>query len=181
MLSDAAGEHDEVNSVHHGCELADVLDDAVSQHLEGKLAPHVACIGAGIQVTGIGGHSGNAEEAALLVHYLGHLIRSEIVLLHQIRDDVRVNAAASGTHDHSVKRGESHRSVDGLAVQDSGDGTSVAEMAGDDSGIVHVQAGELCALLGHELMTGSMRTVLADPVLGIILVRKAVHECVWRY
>ena len=53
-------------------------------------------------------------------------------------------------------------------------------MAGYDSGIVHVQAGELGTLLSHELVAGSVRTVLADPVFGIILVRKAVHVSVWR-
>ena len=121
MLADASGEHDEVNSVHHGCKLAYVLDDTISQHLEGELASLVTGIGAGIQVTGIGRNSGNAEETAFLVHYLGHLVRSEIVLLHQIRDNVRVNAAASGSHNYSVKRGETHRGINGLAVQDSCD------------------------------------------------------------
>ena len=48
-------------------------------------------------------------------------------------------------------------------------------MAGNDLGVLQVDAGQLGGLAGHILVAGAVGAVLADPVLLIILVGQAVH------
>ena len=54
-------------------------------------------------------------------------------------------------------------------------------MAGDDLGIVHIQATELCTYAGHKLVGSAVGAVAAYAVFLIILVRQAVHVCVGRH
>ena len=54
-------------------------------------------------------------------------------------------------------------------------------MAGDDLGIVYVQAAEFCAYAGHELMGCAVGAVTAYAVFLIILIGQAVHICVGRH
>ncbi len=54
-------------------------------------------------------------------------------------------------------------------------------MAGDDFGIVDIQARELGAHTGHELVGGAVRTITADAVFFIVFVRQAIHIGIGRH
>ena len=54
-------------------------------------------------------------------------------------------------------------------------------MAGDDFGIVDIQARKLGAHTGHKLVGGAVRTVAADAVFFIVFVRQAIHVGVGRH
>ncbi len=76
------------------------------------------------------------------------------------------------------ERGEAHGRVHALAVLDGADGAAGAQVAGDDLGVLEVQAGELGAHAGDELVARAVRAVAADAVLLVVLVREAVHVSV---
>ena len=71
--------------------------------------------------------------------------------------------------------------VHALAVLDGADGAAGAQVAGDDLGILEIQAGELGAHAGDELVARAVRAVAADAVLLVVLVREAVHVRVSRH
>ena len=52
----------------------------------------------------------------------------EILLAHQIDKYARIEIAASRSHYHSARRGQTHTGVDGLTVFNGGDADAIAEM-----------------------------------------------------
>ena len=68
--------------------------------------------------------------------------------------------------------------IDGSAVADSGDGGASSEVAGNDAELIC--ASELCAALGDEAMTGSMKSVAPNSVFGFPLPRnRKAGICYW--
>ena len=54
-------------------------------------------------------------------------------------------------------------------------------MAGDNLGIVDIQAREACAFVGDVIVRGAVGAVAADVVLAVVLVRQGVHIGVFRH
>jgi len=181
VLADACGEDDEVYAVE-GCDIrSDEFDDVVGELLEHELGPGVACVGCLVKFAGVGTDAAEAQEAALLVHYVGHLIGGDVVLLHEVGDYIAVHIAAAGSHNHAFQRGEAHGGVDALAVEDGRYGGSVADVAGDNLGVVDVQTAEAGTLAGYILVRCAVGAVAAYMVVGVVLVRKGVHVGVVRH
>ena len=67
-------------------------------------------------------------------------VRSEVLLLHDVGNDIGVDRAAACSHYHTLERGESHRSVDALAIKDGGNRAAVSDVAGDDLAVIDIQA-----------------------------------------
>ena len=109
------------------------------------------------------------------------LVGGDAELVLQVDDGVRVDVAHAGAHDHALERGKAHGSVHALAVLDGADGAAGAQVAGDDLGVLDIQARELGAHAGDELVARAVRAVAADAILLVVLVREAVHVGVSRH
>ncbi len=181
MLTNTSGEDNEVYSVHSGYIRADVLDNIVGELLEYELGLRVSSVGQFVQFAGIRSFGGKTQETGFAVEDGGHLVRVYTQFLLQVQHGVGVNITHAGTHNHTLQRGEAHGSVYALAVLDGADGTAGAQVAGDDLGVVNIQACELGAHTGHELVGGAVSTVTANAVFLIILVRQTVHVGVGRH
>ena len=151
VFADTGSEDDHVHAVHGRSVSADVLTDTIDQHIAGDAGVAVALIGGSVDVAHIAGNAAQAQQAALLVEHLQHFVDVfnfgvAIFILGVVHNELQhggIQAAAAGTHDDALQRGDTHAGVHALAVIHRAHGRTVAQMAGDhfQVGIVQVLGG----------------------------------------
>ena len=151
VLAHAGCEHNGIKTVHCRCIGADELLNLICHNggsFYGICAVLVVLADRLLEVAGVGGVTVSyAEEAALLIHVVVHLIGSEPLILHNEGDDSRVDGAAACAHLYAVKRRKAHARVDALAALNCGNGCAVSDMAGDYLGVLCWLAEQLYHLL----------------------------------
>ena len=151
------------------------MGQAVDEHVIGFLCVLVAVVAGGFDVAHVAGNSGNAEEAALLVHHGVHLLGGHAGHLHEEGDDGGVHVAAARAHDEAHQRREAHGRVDDFAAVNGAEGAAVAEVAVDDLRLGGIEAEEFAGVVIDELVAGAMEAVFADGILFIVFARDGVH------
>jgi len=175
ILAYSRGKYDCVKTVHCGGIGTDELLDLVCKNIDCKLCSVVTLGNCGVKIAAIGRNTGNAKEAALLVHKGVHLVGSEAFLLHYKGYDRGVHIAATGTHYNACKRSKAHAGIDALTALNCGDGGTVTKVAGDDLGLFCGLVKKLYALCGNVAMGGAVCAVAADLILLVHLVGDAVN------
>lgn len=175
VFSDAGCEYDEVHAVHLCDESSDLFHDVVHELVDREFALGVALLCGFNHVTHVGTLTVESDESGLLVHDVRHLVGGESLFLHDVGDYVGIDGAAARSHDHALKRGESHGGVYALAILDCSHGTSVADVAGDDLAVVDVKTCELCTLSADIVVGRAVCAVSPYSVFLIILVGECVH------
>ena len=97
----------------------------------------------------------------------------EVIL--QVVDHRGIQIAAAGAHHQTGQRGHAHRGVDNFTLVDSGDGRTVAQMAGDELQALNRLLQELGSAVADVLVAGAVEAVAADTVLLIVLIGDGVH------
>ena len=93
----------------------------------------------------------------------------------QVVDHRGVQVAAAGAHHQAGQRGHAHGGVHDLALVHSGNGGTVAQMAGDQLQALNGLFQILGSLVCNILVAGAVEAVTADTVLLIVLVGDGVH------
>ena len=174
VLADTRGKYEGVNTVELSYVRADDLLDVVGEDLESESRSVIATVCRSGDISAVAGYTGYAEQTGLGVKELLNLGCGESFLLHNIRNNGRVDRAASCTHGHTVIGSEAHRGVNRLAARGSGDGGAVAKVTGDDLGIL--VADELCYLTADKSVGSTVEAVTTDLILFVKLVRKGVYK-----
>ena len=104
-----------------------------------------------------------------------HLVGGESLLLHDIEDSGRVDVAGAGTHHQSLQRCKSHSGVDALAILDSTDRPSVADVAGDEAIVIGVKSEDLAGAVADISVAGTVEAVATDLILVVEAARDGVH------
>ena len=102
------------------------------------------------------------------------------LLLH-VGHNAGINVAAAGAHQHAGQRGQAHAGIHALAAVHSGDGGTVAQVAGDHLQLAGVLAQELGSGHAHIAVAGAVSAVAADGVLLVHLVGHAVDVSLGRH
>ena len=102
-------------------------------------------------------------------------------LLHHERHGRGVDVAATTAHHQTGQRGEAHRGVDHLAVFDGCNGGAVADMAGDDLGLLVVETQKFTGALRHIAVRRTVETVAANVVFGVPFIGHGVEISVVRH
>lgn len=87
----------------------------------------------------------------------------------------------TGTHDQTFQRGQAHRGVNAFTVADSRNGTTVAQVAGDDVQFFYRFVQHFCRFLGYIEVAGAVRAVTTDAVLFVQVVRQGVEVRLFRH
>ena len=109
-------------------------------------------------------------QARLLVQQVGNTLRVEVELVHEESDCSGINIACTRAHDEAFEWGEAHRRIYALAILDSCDGGSVADVAGDDALGLCLYAQELADALTDVAVAGAVEAVATHPILLIEVV-----------
>ena len=175
MLADAACKDDGVHAAHGGNVAADGHFDLVVQHIAGQLCAHVAMLGGFLDVALVAGNAGNTQQTGLLVQDLVQLVAGDFQVVFQVVDHAGVQVAAAGAHHQAGQRGHAHGGVDDLALVDSGNGGTVAQVAGDEFQALNGLLQKLGGAVADILVAGAVEAVAAHAVLLVVLVGDGVH------
>ena len=175
VLADAAGEDDGIHAAHCSDVSANGLLDLVVQHVGSQLCALVAGSSCLFHVTLVAGNTGDAQQAGLLVQDLVQLVAGDVQGVLQVVDHRGVQVAAAGAHHQAGQRGHAHRGINDLALIDSGDGGTIAQMAGDQLQALNRLLKELGSAVADILVAGAVEAVAADAVLLIVLIGDGVH------
>ena len=145
----------------------------MADHALDELIALVAGLSTLLDVAVVAGNLRNAQNTGLLVHDGIDLIGSEILLLHEQRNDSGIDGTAAGTHHDAFQGSQTHGGIEALAVLNGSDGRTVAQMAGNDLQIL--TAKHLSSTQGYVTVGGAVEAVAADAVLLIVLVRQCIH------
>jgi len=176
VFADACGEDDGIYAAHSSGISADVLLNIIGEDIEGQLGALVAFFGGIVKVTEVGGNTGNAKDAGLLVENVQDLFNGHVLVLAEEFNDGGVDAAAAGTHGKTIKGGKAHGGVNADALVNCSDGGTVAQMAGNDLAFGYGLAEEIGGLLGNITVGSSVEAVATDAVLGVVLIRDGIDE-----
>src|ERR1700730_3444322 len=94
--------------------------------------------------------------------------------------EVRVNVAAPGAHHQTFLRRKTHRGIHALAIADRCCAASVAQMRRDQLRLSDRCAQPFGSLQRDKMMTRTVESVPADPVLFVVLVRDCIMKGVSR-
>ena len=177
VFTDTAGEDDCVYAAHCCCVTAGDFFDLICEHIESELCSVVAFCCCVFKVTAVGGNSGNSEEAGFFVHKGFHLCRGKAFFVHDVGYNRRIDAAATGSHYETVKRGKTHGSVANFAVFNCGKGRTVTEVADDEFGSFGIFTGDFEISLGDETVGSSVEAITADGIFFIVFIRNTEHVC----
>src|SRR5699024_6285099 len=72
VFADAGRENDHVHAVHHGGIAADVLADAMDEHIAGDDGALVAAVRGGVDVAHVAAQAADAKQTALFVAHVEH-------------------------------------------------------------------------------------------------------------
>jgi len=97
-----------------------------------------------------------------------------VAALFQIEDDGGVQVSGSGAHHESFQRGEAHGGIDAAALLDGGNGSAVAQVAGDHVGVFGRAFHHLQRHTCHIAMGGAVETIAADAVFLVKLSGDAI-------
>ena len=92
-------------------------------------------------------------------------------MLHNKGYDTWVDASAASTHHQTIRRSQAHRGVEDLAIAYSCDRSAIADVAGDDAGLVKVLLKDLTSTMADVAVARAVEAVTTYPVLLIVLVR----------
>ena len=127
-----------------------------------------------LQITEVGGNLGDTGNTGLLVQHIHHIGHAHVVLLHQVLHDTGIDVAAAGAHGNTGNGGEAHGGVNGLAAVDSGDGRTVAQMAGDQLQLLSGLAQHGGGAAGDILVGSTVEAIAANLVVLIVLMGDGV-------
>ena len=99
----------------------------------------------------------------------------------QVVDHRGVQIAAAGAHHQAGQRGHAHGGVHDLALVHSGNGGTVAQMAGDQLQALNGLFQILGSLVRNVLVAGAVEAVAAHAVLLVVLIRNGVHISLRRH
>ena len=131
-LADVAGEGEHADPAHGRDVGTYILADLIAEGLVRKQGAVVAIGRCGLDLVNVAGNSGNALEAAFGIDQGTEFVGPELVLLHQVNHDRRVETAGAAGHDQAVGRRHAHRGVDRTAVIDGADRGAEAKVTGND-------------------------------------------------
>ena len=184
VFADAAREDDSVNARESHGEAADFAGEAVAENVKGDLGALVAFACSLRQGAHVVREAGETEQAGFLVHEMVELVDGAVffaVLLCDVEEDGRVEATGACAHDEAFERGEAHRGIDTLAVQNSGAAGAVAEVSRDKASFFGLGAKHLASFGSHETVACAVGAVTADTVIFVELVRNAVEISLLRH
>ena len=120
VFADAARENDSVDARESHGKTTDFTSEAVAENVESNLGALVAFACSLRERAHVVREAGEAEQAGFLVHEVVELVDGAVffaVLLSDVEEDGRVEAAGAGAHDKAFERCETHGGIDALAVQ----------------------------------------------------------------
>lgn len=127
VLTDAAGEGEQVETTQGGTVAADVFFDLVTEVGDGFGGSFVTAFFKQ-QVFHVGAGFGDAEQAGLMVDEPADMFHGYFFFPHKTPGNIWIEVAGPGAHGQTAGWGESHAGVDGLLVPDGGDAGAVAEV-----------------------------------------------------
>ena len=89
-------------------------------------------------------------------------------MLHQIRNNCRINVTSPSSHHDTTQRCEAHRSINRQTFINSCNRSTITNMTSDKFQLLKRFAQKFSCFMRHILMTGTMSSVLADLVFCII-------------
>ena len=153
---------------------ADHAADREQEDVVGELRLLIAMADDLLEVAQVARGPGDAQKARLAVEDPVHLVRAQMLLLHDGRDDGGVNRARARVHHDAVERRVAHRGVHAVAVVDGADRRARAQMAGNHLERAQVLPQKLGGAARHVLVRDAVEAELADVVLLVITVRDRV-------
>ena len=175
MFAHSSGEDDGVYPTHGSCISTDVFLDAIVVHVECQLSALVAFFHAVFHVAHVAAQTRDAEKTRFLIEQILHLIGGLAFFLHDGEHHRSIEVACACAHHKSFERGESHGGVDALAVVYCRNGSSVADVAGDDFLIFRLSTQHFAHALGDEAVTGAVSTPTTDVHFLVVVVRHGIH------
>ena len=175
VFANAAGEHQRVQARQRGGQAGDMLGQAVAEHLQRHPRARVAFFGGGLQGAAVVGQAGEAQQAALAVQQVNHLISR---LIQRIADELHqagVDVARAGAHHQAFQRGQAHGGVHAVAIQHGGGRGAIAQVGGDQCAVLQRAAQQLGGFGGDITVAGAMKPIAAQAVFGVQAVWNGVQ------
>ena len=80
----------------------------VHEHVEGQTCAFIARFGRRVKIAEIGGYAGDRKYAGFLVQHRENFVHGNVVMIHDILHDRRIDVAAPRTHHKSLKWRKAH-------------------------------------------------------------------------
>jgi hypothetical protein len=139
VLTDAAREHQCVESAESRRECANPFLDLVAKQSHGFRRPHVLLF-ALQQVAHVGTRFRNAEQSGFEIDHLIETLGVHVPRLSQIPDQPGVDIAGASAHRDAGCRSEAHAGIHGFAVMHRGQARAIAEVGEDHPALRHFRS-----------------------------------------
>ena len=181
ILADAGGKHDSIHAVENCHISADKFLDFIFQHFLGKLCPGISPVRRGAHIPVVAGNTGNPQQTGFLIQESVHILWGHSFFFGNISDNRRIQSSGTGSHHKAIQRGQSHTGIHTFSTVNSGNGRTIAQMAGDNLQVFDVSAHHLRALLADITVRSAVKAIAADFIFFIILIRNREHISLWRH
>ena len=181
IFTDTTGEYNSVQTtIHQRSVGTDVFGQAVAVNVHCALRVFFRRVVV-FNIAAVAGHFGQTQQARLFGQQFVDCVNAHAQGVVQVEDDRRIDITRTGTHDQTFQRGQAHRGVNAFTVADSRNGTTVAQVAGDDVQFFYRFVQHFCRFLGYIEVAGAVRAVTTDAVLFVQVVRQGVEIRLFRH
>ncbi|VAQ32310.1 Uncharacterised protein [Klebsiella pneumoniae] len=181
VFTDTTGENNGVKTaVHQRGVGTDVFRQAVAVNVHCAFSVGFFLIVV-FHVAAVAGDFGQTQQAGLFGQHFVDRVNAHAQGVVQMEDDGRIDVTGAGTHHQAFQRGQTHGGVNAFTVTDSGNRTTVAEVAGDDVQLFHRLVEDLSGFLSHVEVAGAVRAVTTNAVLFVQAVRQGVEIGFFRH
>ena len=181
VFTDTTGEHNGVQTtVHQRGVGADVFCQAVAVNVHCTFSVSFFLVVV-FNIAAVAGHFGQTEQAGLFSQHFVDGVYAHAQGIVQMENDCRVDIARTRTHHQAFQRSQTHGSVNAFTVADSGNGTTVAQMAGDDVQLFNRFVQNFRGFLSHIEVAGAVRAVATYAVFFVQAVRQGIEVRFFRH
>jgi len=124
---------------------------------------------------------GDADQSAELVEQVVRFADGDLLLVHDVDDDGRVDVAAAGAHHQPFQRRETHRGIHRFSPLNGGGAGAVTQVQRDQVGVTRLGLQDLAGAAGDVEVGGPVEAVAPDGVLLVERVRDGVDVGVLRH
>ena len=187
VFADAAGENNGVRPAHFRKVGTDVMTNAMAKDIDRQFRSPVLMFPLFVEeISHVVCEARQSKESRLFVQKGIDFLDRHSFLVHEKLVDGRINITRTGTHHKPRKRGHSHRGIDRVAAFHRANGAAVSKMQSDDVDVVPFFLRQLPVAVCHIPMGGAVKSVSANLVPPIELIRDCIqiryfrHGCVKR-
>ena len=181
VLTDTAGENNRVQTaIHQRGVGTDIFCQAVAVNVHSAFSIRFVLVVV-FNIAAVAGHFGQAEQTGLFGQHFVDGVYAHAQGIVQMENDCRVDIARTRTHNQAFQRSQTHRGVNAFTVTDSGNGTTVAQMAGDDVQLFNRFVQNFRSFLSHIEVAGTVRAVATYAVFFVQAVRQGIEVRFFRH